>query len=1396
MKALLSVLVALNIVFASVGIPVFVGGVGLGSGGAGSSFKQPMNLAQRKSLTVNDQDLTTQLEAAKLIFENACDKDNWKGQPVKYPETTEEISRIALRSTQAEQNLLSKMETTTDDNPCQPYKEGQSHLVFVGGNGLEMAHMFKGFWDKRVLVTIAYVMEKRLNVKNPFSQSTKSVGQKNLLDASVAEAATPAQNDTSGYQEKCDWGDKTAPSMTLGVTAGYMDSNGQPTAMARSGEGDDPSIKNDTNASRPVSPAGRGQQVKFYSIGCTVIKKGKEIQQVVANSVALGQDTKTGSSAPGGGLVDKLLGQTGFSDKGLMGTALSATFTKASSFFMAGVYDAQSKGLGAVLTAAGISDPSAFPKIIPTPGKDKTNLSYEDKASEIAGKVVEQKYSMPSGSLKLGANLEQIGLSALFDQTGIKLTLTSSPDEITQATKMLAQFKNPEASVQVPAETVSFLQRGQFEQAAKYLGAFRLNNQFSLNWTKTDLNNKSVSGIDGTELGNILKGYIPVADSQDSQMIEAVSSGGYEQLKKQLSAIEESGIQTPSGKLASILQNAPQLDPNQITALNDFQESKYRDSRADKMQSVGGPKELVDWLKENKGISGEDEESANAIIKEYSKNSNGKLTLQNDQGKIYDRIILASVSLMRPDEQAIFWATVGANPTATDLRQAFSDGTIEKAGEAVLYSRGLQNLGVPASESNYMAVAMASGKMDGTSVGLTVLNSKFASYGVTFTKQDLALAQDGRFPALQKLAIGFVSQKTGINISAVISAFSGDKSQKEKINSALSDYSNSKNVIDAALNKSSDNGITLGEAAAKQGAYAKATAIAAGISEGENAAKERAAATETLSQAFDDSIDAKASSKQNEAENLLVNKGLSANDANKIVAGNAQSAAEKAAVGFVSKKLAAQGLGDQATIAKVISGKATAEEKYAMGDALAKNYLSNNGIYVEGSISQTLFKGTSEQRLELAREIGGQYATNEILNRIEQTTGVSVSLTTEQRQQFAKGDFSALGDVANQTAQATAADGLSDATGGVIPAETITKAYTDLKEDGAMEPGAAEDIGWGVVEENFGINKEVITNFDSNFKNLPNNIVQSFNMEAINTQLTGIGAGIIVGTILGNTLAKIDPTGGILTSFAMQYATSFIMSLGISMPILLGVAFLINPAATLQAIKGMIMMALGIFTDPLGTIMGFFGFGSKKPKATSSAQNPSNANKDTIKEPSGFVDTPQDNPSSGNIALAADAKDNIKEVRATSDYLPAKKPSKSYLQKISRRTTDQTVEDLLLLGLVCAANRKLQAVQTDFVQNHWSQYMGSFTPTISFSIKQLISPRAPVAKNKQEAAKNKGEDDFMYEKEPTSGAVGIDFTLDLTRLVFGNNFSPLNSLGRKTGFNISSAVNQYIGVSF
>ena len=1391
MNAILPVLIALNVLFASVATPVFIAGMGLGAGAGGSGLKQPADLIKNAIDRRN----------AYIIFINSCDKDKWEPKET-YPTS---------QGDPYFQNLVKDPESIR--GKCKALNDGKFGIIHIGGNEEEMISLFQEHWDRRVLATVYALFNKRVS-----SASDKSVTSSNSDNALLekAEAALPTQEEKVGYGADCKDGDKSAPSLVIRTTAGFMDYFGRPTALAKSGIEDDPEATDVSNSA--VNPQGYGKGTDIYSVGCTKIMKDGKVEQIIPNYLSTGQEERAADAAPGMDLVSG----ANFEDNELMDPALAEIYAGNDSLYMAGIDEAERQELGALQVAAGIVDPDALPEIIPhldppddlqndlaatiPDAKKPSKPTFIERVAQFGERIIEQKYfpvSGFSGIFSGGTDPVEMGRNILYSQAGIYLSKKPTSEEIAKAAAELGGFQNPEASVQIPPSAVKALQAGKVDEALKLISTSRISKQFSQNLTANQIAQKAASGYSASDLKQILKGEFPIEDPREQQMIDALLDGGYKGLAQTLEGMQNEIVKTATGSLKNILMNSNELTKNQKTALSDFANKDFRDGVENQLKRSSAPKELVEWAKQNKILQGEDLEQAVSVIKDYSSSANGKEKIANREGEIYTTIVKSAATLMKPDEQAIFYSFFGTNPSAESLKKSFEDGTLEQAGLATVYSKGLQRLGIRPSESTYLAVELAKGQMSGSDAGVKLFNARFGSYGVQFSKSDFEAMKNGNFAAAQTLGTAMVAKRTGIDIGAVQKAIGGDKAAGLQVSGALTKRLNlppiAQKAVDGLVGKLTGDLKTFSQNTAKVGAKAKASAISAGISEG-NSIKEvtenRVTNAGKLEKAFNNSIDGQVSSSQASAKDLLVQKGVDPQSAENVIAGNVINAEQTTSTSFVANKLSKEGKGDKKSIEKILLGKETKEKVKAFGENLTRGFLAENNIYVANdiSITDTLFKGSNEQKTALIKDIGGQYATNQMLEKVNEIAGISVSLSAEQRQQFARGDFGELSKVGEQTVRAEAANRLSNITGGVIPSETITRAYDSLKEDGVLAEGEIENIGWDVAQENLGFSKDTIKNFDQNLKNLPQNLLKGFDVKIMEAQLTAIGAGIIVNTLIGNQLAKIDPTGGILTAFAMHYATQFVLSLGLSMPILLGIAFILNPAATIQAIKGMIIMAFAIFSDPIGTIMGLFGFGKKKPKMESAVTNPENKNKDKIKDPSGFVDTPLEQNPSQMAAMAAD-KESVK-VQATSDYLPAKKPSKEFLQKISRRTVDQTIEDLLLMRLASSGNSAIVKADPDFISNHFSRYLGVKPDVVSLAFRQLISPRAPVPKDKQNQAKEKGIKDFLYEKEYPSGAKGLRYAIDLSRLIFGNSSSPLQNGKRVSGFSISSSIYQHIHVSF
>ena len=1413
MGGILSILMALNLIVASVAAPVFVSGMGIGSGAAGSSFAQPVKSSSKDDRT-----------AALALFKQSCDETEWnKAKKDNDPAYPSDDAGVKILFDKAKE-----LGSVRFNQLCQPREKGQAGIIFVDAqnakdNGVEMFHLFAGHWDKRVLLSTYYLYQKRFSDK--------------------------------GYEVNCEEDGKMAPIMTLRVAGGYMDDDGQPTGLAKMALEDDPTAAEQKRVT--VSPHGRGEAEDIITFGCTKITKGGDLQQIAPNVIQTGQ-TDQPSINPNNDIdAGALAGATSATDSKDLKKALETTQANSSTLYEAGNADVADQ-LGAVEVASGIEDPGSQPTIMPhfDPPTDLQNdtsaaipdfaaqkaaqPTFEQRAAQFAERTVELKYSLPAGTLKDGANLETIGKKALFDQSGVYLSDKPTSTEIASAAKALSAFTgHSDVSILVPQKAIDALKSGNYQQAAKIVGATRLNNQFDLGLSDSGIDQMAQSGITPQKLADALKKKSDFADPAEASMVTALATGGYKDLAKELGKIEDKKTQTPTGSFTNALINSNELSNAQKSILGDFFANKnFRSNIANRLKDAKAPQAVIDWVNANQNITDNDAKLCQTTYTSYSNSSDPKSTIKSANPTTYESAIKASVNLMSSKEKNIFQSVFGANPSGDDLKAGFSNGKLEQAGEAYVIASGLQKAGLASSQASYLAVGLAQDRLTGTDVGLAKINQEVGSkFGVSLTKNDLTLFKNGNFAGAQKIAMGMVGSKTNLPLSKIMSAFTkNDKSAQSDISKAFSNNpdlaSQTKTMLDGMLNKQTDSGVTMTASTAYAGAKAKALSVSASSSTSE---ADRASTSDKIKKGLDSAIAKGKTAAKSEAKDVLIEKGLNETEANNILNGNIKGAEKVATNAVLAKKIVSEVPGTNVEEVKnVLNGKATKDEKLQVMDGVIANKLSQNGIdYTGASITKTLTEGTDQQKKDLAVDLGNQYGAAQLKDAAAQLQP-PISLTKDQSLQFMKGNFNQIDEVAGQS---VVASGLSKITGTPISGEAASAIYQAIHEqissttpdvinNASGPPGGAtsgansaanaaanagtttdttgnkvENIGWGYIQDNFGVSKDAITNLGSNVKNLPQNMIDSYTNFDYNAQLSSIGAGIILNTLIGNKLAEMDPTGGLLAGIAMQYATSFIMSLGISMPILLGIAFLINPAATIQALKNMVVMALQIFTDPVGAIMGFLGLG-KKPKAKPAAKNEDKAKiKDQINSPTQLIDAPTGDPASLNVALiesayAADSTSNA--MQATSSYIPAKKPTKEVFEQISRRTTDQVLEDLLLLSLIESNNQTALKGIPDLIKNHWTAYMGTMAipKSSSFVIKQIITPRAVITSADVAAAADKGVHDVAFDKEPVAGATGVQYLISLAKLVYGKDFDPATAGERTTGLLVSNAIKTQVHFSF
>lgn len=1479
MGAIVPILLALNILAASVAGPTFISGLGLGSGAAGSSFKQAINKS------------ASDVKAAKQIFSLSCDQTKWNkakqdGEPA-YPTSDDDFK-----------DLFDKAESIGSvrfNELCQPLKDGKAGILFndplSGGldNGVEMFHLFASHWDRRSLTAIYYLYQKRFTDK--------------------------------GYGVDCSHEGKTAPIMTLTVAAGYMDESGQPTQLAKSGFEDD---KAATDQDKTISPHGRGQSVDIRTFGCTIIT-GDE-PQVVPNQIAIGQDDKAELSE----ITQAALSQITSGSEAAsadMQEAMAEAAEDNPALIPAGQDAAGRAGQDPVAVAADIPDPDAEPEIIvhhdppadlvqATDGatipdnaaQEAKKVSFEDRSAQLLERIYEKQQGLPSGSLRDGANLETIGRKALYNQTGIFLSEKPSTEEMAAAAAQLAAYKNPEAAGLVPSQAVASLRSGNYQLALKLVGANRLNAQLSLNLDGSGVSALAQNNLTGPQLARYLANNRTLSDN-DKEYLTALSTGGYKALRQKLDEAQASRDQSVSGKLLNILKANPNLTETQRLAISDFLNNKdQQDGAIDRLTSSRAPQELLDWVNANKNLSDQDAATCQEIYKTYSSASDSAEALAKAYPTVHEQVAMSATSLMKPQEKLIFQSVFGTNPTTKELREGFSSGKLEQAAEAYVFSQGLTRAGIPASQATYLGIGLAQDRLNGTDVGLARVNQEVGKrLNVTLTRNDLTMFKNGNFTAGKKLAIGAIASKTKLPVQKITDYFDKkDASAKPSIAEAFSKNpkltAETKAMLDGMLDKQYDGGTSHAAATAYAGAKAKANVIAASSAEGENkeeAEANRKSTSDKLEQAFKSSVDKAEGAAKQQGSEVLIGKGLTKEEADGIMDGQVKGAEQTVANAVVAKKIVSElppGTTTVEQVKKVLNGKATPEERDAFKDTMIVYQLGQKGIVYTGSrsITETLTHGTDAEREALIRDMGKQYGAW-VLQETARVNGVSMN--REQSLEFMNSDFSQLGNVAGQSVISA---GISRLTGVQISGETSARIYsaisdlvndspkpttsfpsstssaqvgigpdgtnsgdaalnyqgevnTDLPtsadltnlESGVTSTGSAgeaggssstsgnnpiagsagtnsnkpdtqsvqattqsriENIGWGLVEDQLGFSRDAIMNFPSNVQNLPENFANYYKNFDYNAALSNIATGVILNKLIGNTLAKIDPTGGILSCIAMQYATTWIASLGISMPILLGISLLIDFKGTIQAIKGLVMMALQIFTDPVGAILGFLGFGKKTPKATSAAKNAVKASQQDSLD-GRVVDAPVQSPVDpgantavawilGLKARAAEDESEPAQIRATSNYLAAKKPSEEQFEKISRRTTDQTLEDLLLFSLAASANSSA-IKSSEFLTKHWNAFMDIENPrSRSFAIKQLISPRAVITDAEVAAAKKLDMNDVLYAKESSEAYIGYKQIVNYARMLYGDDFLPSTADKRISGLFQNRAIKDRIHFAF
>lgn len=1320
MTLLLRLLLAGDIILSLIATPVFVGGLGLGSGAGGSSFFEKTSLESNAD----------ERKAAFIIFKQTCDPAKWSSSSPLYPQNPDGLVKLVNNPAIDWEKI------------CQPLalNNQKKGIIFQDGQGAAMRLLFSNKLDRRVMYAIAYLYEKRFGA--------------------------------TGYDVSCEEDGKAAPLMTLQLQLGSKYSSPE----------DDPQagiIKDNA-----LSPHWRGESFDISTFGCSKIYDDDgNLKEIIPNQTG---DPSSSSTQPVKIVADQLASFVSSQD--IDAATLQNIGTNAKSgldLFTAGA-GAISAASGAVAAAGELPDPNNAPTIFADIGKNVKDKGEDFAIADIAGKMLEQKIGLPAGTLSKGADLGQAGRALLQQKTGISL-----PDQLTagntpQVLNQILAQKNPSLALQIPQQAVDLLGQKNYDQALRVIAANDLSQKFSVNISSNDSTQ--------TVAAKILSQQVS-ADPNEKQLLSALISGGTDGLSSALKNYEQLRLQTAAGQLASSLQEVPVLNDNQKSILSDFfsTDPVVRDGALRRFKdATSDTNETYTWMKKNVNLAGDDLTAAKKTFDFYDGSADPKAALAQANPTLNQKILAAAIDSLPPEEKETFNKVLDYKTTADDLQKALKDGRLEQAGKATVLSKTLGNIGLNKSDADQIASEMTSGGIT-TAAGLSAFNSQYSDkLGTKLSADDFKTSAGQSYPpAVQKIALAQIQEKTGLGADVVQAAFKGDSAQIKRVaigqvTSKLGLPSWTQSAVQSFI-ANNDAG-----AVSQAGAKAQAKALATGL--GKNPT-ERQQISDKLSQAYDDGLQKGKTAAQDEATNLLKSEGMGETDAKKVISGNFDGAGTEAAAAALSQS----GYGSYDEIKGALNGDANS--KYALSDRLAAGGLQKQNIATPTNFSKTLFEGTDAQKEAVLKSVGQQYAAGQV-QQISQSLGVPLS-RDQANNLIQNKDWSALKSAGTDMAKNEAASGLSQATGGLVSPDGIKSIYDKYNSRGLTSTDYKQ-LGSNIVERQTGIPISSLGDIKDNLKNIKGNFTSQFNP---NVMMGNIGSAVILNNVVGSTLAQIDPTGGLATSFLMTKASTYLISLGLSAPVLLGISFILDPQATLQSIEQTVQMAFNILTNPLGFLGGLLGgvFGGGKIKVD--VKNPSAKNKDDVKvdknikanvkdnSGQGSQNSGQSTPSTEDMAppstfnwlrlsaplALADTIDssqkstaNANQVSAnTSQYLLPKEVSLESIRQISIRTVDQLGEDLLIFSL---------AKDYPQIWNNIMSATGIKAPDFSLKVNQIISPRV-LAPNSARA-KIKKSVKYLYDDkdEGDKNHKSVAETLDLARKVYGANFDPVTTYGRKPGF--------------
>lgn len=1264
-------------------------------------------------------------------------------------------------------DIVALTKKRTDAAWCKTAKE--DGIAFYGGikeaqNELKL--LFEDKWDTRVLYAIDYLYQKRFSATS------------------------------GGYNMICSGEGKFAPSMTIAIDP-------------ITDEDDNKKIsKNDLAKSAHE----RGQAFDVLTYGCTTIKVEGKVKSIIPNQIGAASMSEDKAIAS----IAQAIGQSPEELKADLAASEAQTVVLAAKNSVVAVDPSVTAATG-TLTAQ-TPNGSVAGEMARVSAKsqsgDAADLSQGGPSSNprptIQAALAQMQAGVPVGTYDEGAKPEAVGTKTLEQRLGVSL---NDPAKIAKAVGASAQ------ALGISQEAYHALLNKQYQQAARLEGASQINADLRLGLSQAEIATLAKANTTSAELlaRSLLLQKLP---TERAKTALALFQGGSQAVDQQLDALDAARKSEKPMQLAQALYDSGRLAQTQITTLRDFLNGDQvgKDGATRRFEQSGASSQVLSWMKASQNLSAEEQKAALAVLDQATKTTDMKANLAGTVASVKGLALQEFYAALTPVEKETFSKTLGkTSPTIDELEAAAKDGSLQRAVQAAALAKQLEDSGMVTGDAAYVASGIFAKDPSAQGVALGFFNKK---NGTNFTIADFKMTTTpGGNQEPPKAAVYYaqnlLSQKTGLTISQVQTAIDkqdpavlGQIAQKLAPNLKLP-----QGLIESVLKSDT-------KAEAKEGVVLKDKQIAKSV---EGTDKQKKDFQDQLDEQMDKGINKGEELARQKAASLLAAKGVSPEDAKHMSEGKLKNSEDYLIAAAISQK----GILTYGQAKNLLDG-ATQAEQYQASDSLLNYALrdQNINLQVSSGFTETMLKGPADQREQQMTQVGASYFAPEL---VQLAAKDNIVISNDQAKQILQNhDWETLRTTGESVGMATAADKISGQTG--VPSGAILTIANNLKASGGdLGKIDMESAGWDIGQSLTGISKDSVLNIEQNFAAVKNNLVTQYsNMPGQMLEMGGnIGAGIVVGTLVGGQLAKIDPTGGLLTSYAMNYATKYLMSLGIAAPYLLAAGLIINPEATIASLKAMITQAFQIFTDPAGFVVGILGqlgFGGKKPFTGVILGNAEAAAKDVFtqelikstgaaaalnKDPGGTDDNKKSqdsqnqtgantNQAANNPAVQGQATTSQNATYSLSPYLKSVgKPTPQYLQAVAKRSLDQVIEDLTVFGVVTSPR---YASQTDLQDKHWKAFMGTIkNPTNEMAAKQILSPQIiTLPSNAQTACKVDSDElknlkkegvKILYEGESSSEPpLGTDLLTSLSQLVYGNSFYPICSWGRVQGLLYDKAV--------